>query len=488
MTEVVYKTKKQILNKANTIINKSLREVISNEAIQIATNQIIKHEKKEKGYLGKLVEKYFFNINPGNSSKPDFLTADVELKVTPIKYDNKKTYVSKERLVFSKINYCSIINETWESSSFLQKNKSLLLMFYLWLNNYQNILDYKFKFVQLLELLGDISSEDIYQIQKDWEYIVSKIDKGEAHLLSEGDTFYLGACTKAKNKKEVVNQPNNSIKAKPRAFSLKQKYVNYLIQTRLLKNQINISSVINKQKKVDTIENIVQEKFVPFIGKTDEVIISELKLNLSNKLKAYKRLIVNGILGVKTNKIVELEKANITLKVVTLEETGKLRESISFPSFNYKNLINEVWESTKKSKRADFRYQLESKKFLFVVFQKQKDRNNIVLRKTFFWNFPMQDIDKAKDVWETTVELVKEGRIIKDQVQQKNGKIINKTYFPGLNFNGVTHVRPHAQNKKDEIDLPHKDLFTGKSRFTKHCFWLNAKYIENAINEVKYKI
>lgn len=482
-----YGTKKQIHDKANTIIDKTLREVISNEDIHTVEDRIIQHNRNEKGYLGKIVEKYFFNINPGNLSKPDFLTAEVELKTTPIKRDIKKEYSAKERLVFSKINYYSIIGETWESSSFLKKNKSLLLMFYLWIAS-QSILDYKFKFIYLLELLEDISDEDIYQIRKDWEYIVSKINNGEAHLLSEGDTYYLGACTKAKNSQELVAQPKNSIKAKPRAFSLKQQYVNYLIQTKLLKNPIDVSSVINKQKRVDTIENIVREKFVPFIGKTDEAIISELNLSLPNKPKAYKRLIVNGILGVKTKKIEELEKANITLKVVTLEDNGKLKESISFPPFNYKDLIEQVWDSNKKNKKSEFRHQLESNKFLIVVFQKQKNSNNIILRKTFFWNFPIQDIDKVKEVWEKTVELIKEGKIIKAQVVQKSGKIINNTYFPGISFNGVAHVRPHAQNKKDEIDLPHKDLFTGKSRFTKHCFWLNAKYIENAINEVKYKI
>ncbi|PIV71214.1 hypothetical protein COW57_00760, partial [Candidatus Roizmanbacteria bacterium CG17_big_fil_post_rev_8_21_14_2_50_39_7] len=48
---------------------------------------------------------------------------------------SKKRFSSKERLVFSMINYDTIINETWLLSSFLKKNKSLLLMFYLWFEN-----------------------------------------------------------------------------------------------------------------------------------------------------------------------------------------------------------------------------------------------------------------------------------------------------------------------------------------------------------------
>jgi len=220
----IYNTNEQVLNKAIKILDKSLREVISIDEIEIIETQIGEYGISNKGLLGNIIEKYFFHINPGNASEPDFTTANVELKTTPLKKHSKNKFTSKERLVFSMINYDTVVYETWQLSSFLRKNKSLLLMFYLWIQN-ESILDYKFKFVHLLDLLSDISTEDVFQIQKDWEYIVSKIKRGEAHRLSEGDTYYLGACTKVAHSRVVRDQPMNRTPAKPRAFSFKQQYL-----------------------------------------------------------------------------------------------------------------------------------------------------------------------------------------------------------------------------------------------------------------------
>lgn len=458
-----YQTKEEVLEKATTILQKSLRGVVSKEIADTIEKQIGGYGIKRKGFLGDLIEKYFFEINPGNISEPDFTIAGVELKTTPLKGSTKNKFVSKERLVFSMINYDTVVGETWELSSFLKKNKTLLLMFYLWIEN-QSILDYEFKFVHLLKLLEDISSEDVYQIQKDWEYIVAKIKRGEAHLLSEGDTYYLGACTKAANSRVVRDQPMSRAPAKPRAFSFKQQYINYLIQTKLLGAKSNTDSIFKKQRRLETIEEVVKEKFSSFINKTDKEILASLNSKLGKKAKSYRRLIVNQILGVKSNNIEELEKANITLKVITLESTGNLKESISFPAFDYKDLVTQVWYDGDDETMSDFHLQLETKKFLFVVFQKQKGSEDIVLKKTAFWNFPMKDISEVEKVWQKTVDCIKDGRY---------------EDLPKIKDSFVAHVRPHGKDSTDTIETPQK------TQEMKRCFWLNAKYIQQAIENSK---
>lgn len=457
----IYQTKEQVLEKAETILYKSLRGVISAEAIGIIEAQIGEYGMKRKGFLGDLIEKYFFDINPGNISESDFKIAEVELKTTPLKKHSNNKLISKERLVFSMINYDTVVNETWKLSSFLKKNKSLLLMFYLWIEN-KSILDYEFKFVHLLNLLEDISNEDVFQIQKDWEYIVSKIKRGEAHLLSEGDTYYLGACTKAANSRVVRDQPMNRAPAKPRAFSFKQQYINYLIKTKLLGEKTNTDSIFKKQRRIETIEDLIKEKFSAFIGKTDKEILKKLCSNLGTKAKSYKRLIVNRILDVNSNNIEELEKANITLKVITLEPSGTLRESMSFPAFDYKDLVTQIWNDDEEESMADFHLQLETKKFLFVVFQKQKGSSHIILKKTMFWNFSMKDIFEAESVWQKTVDCINDGRY--DEL-------------PKIKDSNVAHVRPHGKDSTDTIETPQKTLEM------KRCFWLNAKYIQHAIEK-----
>lgn len=256
----------------------------------------------------------------------------------------------------------------------------------------------------------------------------------------------------------------NRILAKPRAFSLKQQYVNYLIQTKLLGQKSNTDSIFKKQRRLETIEDVIKEKFLPFIGKTDKAILTKLGSNLGKKSKSYKRLIVNQILGVESEKIEELEKANITLKVITLEHTGILKESISFPAFDYKDLVTQVWYDDENETMSDFHLQLETKKFLFVIFQKQKGTKNIILRKTLFWNFPMSDISEAQKVWQKTVDCINEGRY---------------NDLPKIKDSFVAHVRPHGKDSKDKIGTPQK------TQEMRRCFWINAKYVQNTINKDK---
>jgi len=454
-----YKNKNEVQIKAESILNKSLRDVISQEAINTIEKKVGEYGTKRKGYLGNIIERYFFEINPGNTSEPDFQEAGIELKTTPLKTHLARKFTSKERLVFSMINYETIVSETWLLSSFLKKNKTLLLMFYQWIEN-KHILDYRFIFIHFLNLLQDIPDEDVFQIQKDWEYIVAKIKRGEAHLLSEGDTYYLGACTKAANNRVVRDQTFNSKSAKPRAFSFKQQYINYIIQTKLLGNKSSTDSIFKKKRRIETIEDGIKDKFAQYIEKSDSEILKMLNSTLENKSKGYKRLIINRILGVESRNIEELEKANITLKVITLEHTGTLRESISFPAFDYRDLVTQTWYDGEEETMADFHLQLEAKKFLFVIFQKQKGTSNIVLKKVMFWNFPMKDIDEAERVWQKTINCINQG---------------NYDIFPKMSESDVAHVRPHGKNSKDKILTPHNTLEM------KRCFWLNAKYIKKAI-------
>ena len=58
-------------------------------------------------------------------------------------------------------------------------------------------------------------------IMNDFYTIRNKIIAGKAHELSEGDTLYLGAATKAKTSKDRRKQPYSTELAKPRAFSFK---------------------------------------------------------------------------------------------------------------------------------------------------------------------------------------------------------------------------------------------------------------------------
>ena len=394
----------------------------------------------------------------------------MELKSSPLKQLKNNEYRSKERLVLNIINYFNVVNQNFENSDFIKKNASILLIFYLHQAGY-DILDLIIKLVDE----WSFPSTDLEIIKKDWETITQKIANGKAHELSEGDTFYLGACTKGANASSVRKQPFSEIPAKQRAYSFKQGYVNHIIasiagETKEVYGKL-IPSV--KEAKKQTIEEIVIEKFKPYYGKTIEEILDKTGVELNTSAKSFYANLTKAILGIELNKeIEEFEKAEIQVKTVRLKENNLPKEDMSFPTFKYKEIVNEDWEN------SDFKDILEHK-FLFVFFQFENEK--LVLRKVKFWNMPYSDLLEVEKVWTKTQQIVAKGEIVKEIKTDKNGKEVRFTNFPSKKFSSISHVRPHATNASDTYPLPKKDKLTKEMEYTKHCFWLNNSYVKDEI-------
>jgi DNA mismatch repair protein MutH len=454
-------------NSANSIIDfaKQLKNQTLREACGV---EIEKHGYKGKGNFGQILEKFYFGYKPNSDSEPDFKEARIELKSSPLKTLRNGEFRSKERLVLNIINYLEVHKEDFETSSFWKKNAHLLLVFYLH-DKDLDLLDYIIKLVEGWKY----PHEDLKIIKQDWGFINQKIKDGKAHELSEGDTFYLGACTKGSTAlKSFRNQPFNKKRAKQRAYSLKQGYVNHIIANIAQKETAIYGKIIESPEildKVQSLEEIVILKFHPFYGKSAEQIEQKLGLDLNQKAKSYFANLTNVILGLKFGqKIEEFEKAGIQVKTIRLKENNLPKEDISFPTFEYQELIEIDWED------SDFKNILESK-FFFVFYQFEGD--NLILREVKFWNMPYSDIIEAKNVWEEMVTTVANGEIVKEVTD----KGVRKTFFPKKTENRISHVRPHARNKEDTYELPIADKLTGLAEYTKHCFWLNASYVKDEI-------
>ncbi len=455
------------LNSADSIIE--FAKQLKNQTLRQACGvEIEKHGYKGKGNFGQILEKFYFGYEPNSDAEPDFKEAGIELKSSPLKTLKNGEFRSKERLVLNIINYLDVHKEDFDSSSFWKKNTHLLLVFYLH-DKESDLLDYLIKLVDGWKY----PKEDLKIIKQDWEFINQKIKDGKAHELSEGDTFYLGACTKGSTAlKSFRDQPFNIEQAKQRAYSLKQGYVNHIIANIAQEETAVYGKIINQPEildKVRSIEEIVILKFHPFYGKSAEQIEKGLGLELNQKAKSYFANLTNAILGLKLGlKIEEFEKADIQVKTIRLKENNLPKEDISFPTFEYQELIETDWED------SDFKNILESK-FFFVFYQ--FDGEHLILRKVKFWNMPYSDILEAKNVWEEMVKTVSNGEIVKE-VTEKGAR---KTYFPKKTENRVSHVRPHARNAADTYELPFADKLTGLTEYTKHCFWLNASYVRDEI-------
>jgi DNA mismatch repair protein MutH len=449
--------KKSVIDYAKLLKGKTLREICDPEILQ--------HNYIGKGNFGQILEKFYFGYDPNSKSEADFFEIGMELKTSPLKQLKNNEYRSKERLVLNIINYLEVVNQQFEDSDFWKKNANILLIFYLHQAGY-DILDYLIKLVDE----WNFPSTDLEIIKRDWELIKQKIADGKAHELSEGDTFYLGACTKGANASSVRKQPFSDIPAKQRAYSLKQGYVNHIVASIANEAEGAYGKLIPSAAiaKKQTIEEIVISKFKSYYGMTIEQILTNTGVKLNTTAKSFYANLTKAILGIELDKeIEEFEKAEIIVKTVRLKENNLPKEDISFPNFKYEEIVNEEWEE------SNFKDILEHK-FLFVFFQ--FENNQLVLRKVKFWNMPHKDILEAKKVWAKTRDIVSKGKIVKEVVGTTR-----YTNFPNKSFNLVSHVRPHATKAADTYPLPQKDRLTNAKEYTKHCFWLNNTYVRDEI-------
>jgi len=403
--------------------------------------------KRNRGDLGTLVEKYYFKHQPPTNLGPDFPDANLELKTTGLVRYKDGRYKAKERLVLTMINFEVIAKEKWEESYFLKKCKLMLILFYLY---QKDLAVYDRKFV-LKPLIYRMPDEDAIVIKQDWETIRQKVLEGKAHELSEGDTFYLGACRKGSGgeKEALQKQPFSKELAKSRAFSFKQGYVN-----RLIDGHVDGESSLGITKSV-TFEEATMLRFKSYIGKAVEEVSSALSFHKKgSNQKAFHRLLADRILAAGNQKVVEVEKAGIEIKTIRLKANGQPRESMSFPGFRTIEIIDQEWDE------SSFAEKLE-RKFLLVIFQTRTDGVE-VLHKVAYWNMPYQDRMEAKRVWEET----------------KKRAAIDAKNLPRATESYVAHVRPKARNGEDKELTPQGEMVVKK------CFWLNSSYIAQVVESL----
>ena len=147
--------------------NKFVGKTINNIIISSPYANIFK--TKDKGSVGKIIEKHWFDIEPNNSPEPDFDKVGIELKIIPLIKQNKKIAV-KERTKICSINYKKLILETWDKSHAQEKLNKVLFIYYLYDKN--NIKNSLIKKIDLWEL-NQGNNELI--IKYDWLNVQQKV-------------------------------------------------------------------------------------------------------------------------------------------------------------------------------------------------------------------------------------------------------------------------------------------------------------------------
>lgn len=456
MAKFEYKNEQELIMYAKEAEGKYLYEIDKNK--MLANSNV-------KGSVGHIIESSYFGYDINSNAEADFADVGIELKATGITKMKSGKLKAKERLVLNIINYESEANSTFETSSYWKKNARILLFFYEYKRDENNKMDRNATQIVKVSLF-ELPEDDLKIVKQDWETIHNKILNGEAHLLSEGDTLILGACTKGSTaEKSLRKQPFSHIPAKQRAYSIKQGYMSNLVR-KLISNEHLESITTSKEIAKKSLIEIIEDKVSKFYDKTDTEIASLLNYSILKTSKASSAKLFSKMLGIKGNKLSEIEefeKYNIQFKTITLNENGSFKEHMSFKNINFQDYLDTDWDY------SELKETFETTKWLFAVFQKN-EHGEKVFKKVVLWNMPGEDINvHLKSFYETTQNILKNGVIL---TETKKGI---KNNLPGAKDNPVCHIRPKAQNASDKVKLP------DGQEITKQCFWLNKEYLRKII-------
>ena len=444
-----FRTEQELLEYTSNIIGKTFKEIDSENLLANASLN------RQKGLLGHVVETGFYKYPINSDSKADFEELDIELKVTGYVKNKNGSLRAKERLVLSKINYNEIINETFESSHVLGKCRKMLIIWYEY-DPTKEAKDFLITDYQLYDMTNDFKI-----FNNDFEIIKGKVLDGRAHELSEGDTSYLGACTKARTSSDRTTQPFSDILPKPRAYSLKNAYMTGILRELIEKPTL---LEIKSKQEFNTVIEYVKDKLEPYFGKTQVKILEEITgREYDEKIpKNISKMISDELIGKDEDlpKKDELfAKTSFIIKNLPFKEDGKPRERMSFKTISLSDFETDWEDSYWKN------YFEETTLIVICYAEKNKSKNGFrVLRDVKQITFDENDLESFEKTYNQ----------IKLAIEKKDVNLLPTS------ANGFKNQMLEIAPKGVKGDDAYVNFF--KRDKTKVAFMISKELLNNKIN------
>lgn len=231
-------------------------------------------------------------------------------------------------------------------------------------------------------------------------------------------------------------------------------------------------------------ENYLINNLSAYVGENDTQLKKRFGI-IKTSTKSTLVEIAYRMAGVTSNRLQDLKEENIVIKTIRINNRGTIKESMSFPTIKFLELIEENWNES-----YIYNY-FKKTKFLFIVY-KEMDFGYSFLGSTF-WSMPSSDLNiTVMNEWENIQDTIRKGI----EFKVKNNSVSNN--LPKKSQTEIIHLRPKANKaayslhngyqsgdiKKDGDELPNGEWMT------KQCFWLNNDYvlkqIENASVAIRY--
>ena len=301
-------------------------------------------------------------------------------------------------------------------------------------------------------------SQDEEIIKNDFYIIKDMVVKGEAHNLSEGQTSYLGACTKAATSADRTLQPNNTELAKPRAFCLKNSYMTGIFRMLLAGNQINTEVTTFK-----TIEEYVYNQIKHYIGKTQLEIYNMITgEDYTQKIpKNINKMISDRLIG----KDEELENENDLFKKTTyiIKNLPVYSDGRPVERMSFRNL--RISEFEKEWEESDWKQYFEEVTLLVICYEAENNTIKNGYRK-------LKEIKTISFTDEDLEELKKGYKMVQEAIRKND---ISLLPYPNSYENQIIEIAPKGIRGDDA----YHNFF--KQNTTKTTFMLSKDFLEKKL-------
>lgn len=215
-------SEQELLQRAKSIAGYSLNEIAKAIDLPVPLNL-----KKEKGWVGKLIEIYL-GADAGSKAERDFSHLGIELKTIPINSAGlplETTFICVAPLVDNH-------GITWQTSHVKYKLNKVL-----WIP-VEGDRDIPLASRRVgLPILWQPSRQEDLQLQNDWQELMDLIVLGQIEKITARQGEYLQIRPKAANGKALTktfNENGDPIMTRPRGFYLKKTFT-----TQIIKNHLN---------------------------------------------------------------------------------------------------------------------------------------------------------------------------------------------------------------------------------------------------------
>ncbi|MFG6372862.1 MAG: hypothetical protein K1W04_01745 [Oscillospiraceae bacterium] len=474
----------------------------------------VRSKESDKGLPGKIVEASYFGYELNNRQEADFETVGAELKTTAADYDSAMSrYKSGETVSVTQIDFRGPVETDFYASHLYDKLKMLIVIFYHRDRSLPSKLSYEVFFASLFRP----SEEDLAIIKSDYREIIQKISAGQAHMLSRSDGTYLSTAPKARRSTNMITPYYGGERIVKRSYTLRKEYVNVILDGYYLRSEPEERLITDiRELERMSFTQIVQNRFQQYIGcniwdiagtlnvhaeQTRDVFgFPDIPIGVMNK--ATLPVITARMLGLRSLKSEEFTKAGIVVKTVFFNRHGTNKEKFRLGDVDFIEIYNtpeqnieiEIDDNGNEEEivrtgweGSELFAQLDSIKYLFVVFQENAD-GDIVFKGSKMWAMSDEDIEEARRDWMDIKAVLTQG------VQLTIGDD-GRTYnnFPGVAAARCIHLRPHG-SKAFYVNTDGSSWGNGRisdteplpdgRRMTRQSYWLNNSFVREIVHDL----